>query len=93
MAWAESSFDLARQQLEERGVSVLLEHPRCSERNLFGLDVRGRRQVVVCPRGNQTNTLLHESWHLVQSQCLKGFPYVDEVQLRVELPCRDRHAL
>ena len=93
MAWAESSFDLARQQLEERGVSVLLEHPRCSERNLFGLYVRGRRQVVVCSRGNQTNTLLHESWHLVQSQCLKGSPYVDEVQLRMELPRRDRREL
>jgi hypothetical protein len=53
---------------------------------LFGLYVRSRRQVVVCSSDNQTQTLLHESWHIVQSQYLKGSPYVDEVLLRVELP-------
>ena len=41
------------------------------ERNLFGLYVRGRQQIVICPRGNQTNTLLDEGWHLVQARCLK----------------------
>ena len=37
--------------------------------------------------------LLHESWHLIQSQRLKGSPYIHEVQLRVELPRRDRRKL
>ena len=45
---------------EQRGFVIRQEHPRCAEPQLFGLYVRGRREVVVCPRGNQLETLLHE---------------------------------
>ena len=45
---------------EQRGFVIRQEHPRCAEHQLFGLYVRGRREVVVCPRGNQLETLLHE---------------------------------
>ena len=44
---------------EQRGFVIRQEHPRCAEPQLFGLYVRGRREVVVCPRGNQLETLLH----------------------------------
>ena len=59
---------------EQRGFVIRREHPRCAEPQLFGLYVRGRREVVVCPRGNQLETLLHEGWHAVQSLCLRGTP-------------------
>ena len=45
---------------EQRGFVIRREHPRCAEPKLFGLYVRGRREVVVCPRGNQLETLLHQ---------------------------------
>lgn len=35
-------------------------HPRCHEPCLYGLDVRGSRTVVVCPRGDQSSTLRQE---------------------------------
>ena len=52
-----------------------------------------RHEVVVCPRGDQRNTLLHEGWRLVQSRCLKGFTYLSEDWLRARLSRRDRKEL
>jgi len=89
-ATARPSFDSVRQQFEQRMVQVVTDHPRCRERALFGLYTRGQQQVVVCPRGDQANTLLHEGWHLVQSRCLKGLPYLGEEWLKQGLPWRDR---
>ena len=90
---ASSSLDEVRQQFEQRNVKVVSDHPRCAERNLFGLYVRGHQQVVICPRGNQTNTLLHEGWHLVQARCLKRMVYLGEEWLREVLSWRDRRDL
>ena len=59
---------------EQRGYVIRREHPRCAEPQLFGLYVRGQREVVVCPKGNQLETLLHEGWHGVQSLCLREKP-------------------
>jgi hypothetical protein len=93
IARAKESFNTVRQQFEARSVLVSSDHPRCNESNLFGLYVRGRQQVVVCPRGNQANTLLHEGWHLVQAHCLNGITYLDEEWLRTELSRSDRRDL
>ncbi|MCP9782543.1 hypothetical protein KBY83_04310 [Cyanobium sp. WKJ7-Wakatipu] len=60
---------------------------------LFGLYVRGRREVVVCPRGNQLETLLHEGWHAVQSLCLRGTPLLGSDALLHQLGRRDRREL
>jgi hypothetical protein len=92
-AWARESFDTVRQQFEVRSVLVTSEHPRCHESNLFGLYVRGRQQVIVCERGNQANTLLHEGWHLVQARCLKGIAYLAEEWLKTALSRSDRRDL
>ena len=69
------------------------DHPRCAEPQLFGLYVRGRREVVVCPKGNQLETLLHEGWHGVQSLCLRGTPLVGSDALLRQLGRRDRREL
>lgn len=34
----------------QRGVAVSGDHPRCRERDLYGLYVRGSKRVVVCDR-------------------------------------------
>jgi hypothetical protein len=54
------------------------------------LYVRGRREVVVCPRGNQLETLLHEGWHAVQSLCLREKPLLALDTLLPRLGRRDR---
>ena len=78
---------------EQRGFVIRREHPRCAEPQLFGLYVRGRREVVVCPRGNQLETLLHEGWHAVQSLCLRGTPQLGSDALLHQLGRRDRREL
>ena len=78
---------------EQRGFVIRREHPRCAEPQLFGLYVRGRREVVVCPKGNQLETLLHEGWHGVQSLCLRGTPLVGSDALLRQLGRRDRREL
>ena len=75
---------------EQRGFVIRREHPRCTEPQLFGLYVRGRREVVVCPRGNQLETLLHEGWHAVQSLCLREKPLLGLDTLLPRLGRRDR---
>ena len=52
-----------------------------------------RREVVVCPRGNQLETLLHEGWHAVQSLCLRGTPKLGSDALLHQLGRRDRREL
>ena len=49
-----------------------------------------RREVVVCPRGNQLETLLHEGWHAVQSLCLREKPLLGLDTLLPRLGRRDR---
>ncbi|MEB3326279.1 MAG: hypothetical protein VKI39_01070 [Synechococcus sp.] len=78
---------------EQRGFVIRREHPRCSEPQLFGLYVRGRREVVVCPKGNQLETLLHEGWHAVQTLCLQGMPLLGSDALLHQLGRRDRREL
>ncbi|MCP9859524.1 MULTISPECIES: hypothetical protein [unclassified Cyanobium] len=78
---------------EQRGFHVLGSHPRCAERGLYGLYLRESRRIVVCPRGNLNDTLLHEGWHAVQSRCLRGEPLLGEEELRRGLSRRDQHDL
>jgi hypothetical protein len=78
---------------EQRGFRVLGSHPRCAERGLYGLYLRESRRIVVCPRGNLTDTLLHEGWHGVQSRCLRGAPFLGEEDLRRGLSRRDQRDL
>lgn len=77
----------------ERGVMVTGVHPRCQEPSLYGLYVRGSRTVVVCPRGDQSSTLRHEGWHLVQSLCLGGRPWLSPEQTEQRLTRTDRREL
>lgn len=76
-----------------RGFVIRRDHPRCREPNLFGLYVRGRREVVVCPKGNQRDTLLHEGWHAVQSLCLRETPLLGLDALLPRLGRRNRREL
>lgn len=78
---------------QERGVTVVENHPRCAERDLYGLYVRGRREVVVCLRGDRSLTLRHEGWHLVQSLCLSGTPWLPAASLEARLSRTDRREL
>jgi hypothetical protein len=87
------SFETVRQLFEAHSVMVVSDHPRCREQQLFGLYVRGSRQVIVCRRGNQINTLMHEGWHLAQARCLQGTSYLNEEWLKAELSWRDRRDL
>lgn len=76
------------------GFEVVGNHPRCvQERNLFGLYLRGTRRIVVCPRGNMLETLMHEGWHAVQSRCRKGKPLLTTEFLRANLSRVDRRDL
>ena len=75
---------------QARGIAVRSDHPRCAERDLEGLYVRGRREVVVCPRGDRSITLRHEGWHLVQTLCLAGRPWVAPETVVRLLGRRDR---
>jgi len=77
----------------QRGVMVTGDHPRCREPNLYGLYVRGSRTVVVCERGDRSATLRHEGWHLVQSLCLQGRPWLSPQQIEARLSRDDRREL
>lgn len=77
----------------DRGVAVVGQHPRCAEAGLFGLYVRGSRTVVVCPKGDRSDTLRHEGWHLVQSVCLAGKPWLNAQQVEASLSRQDRRDL
>lgn len=91
---APSQFDRLRLEFERRGHSVLDDHPRCqSEPDLYGLYTRGKRSVVVCQRGNRAETLLHEGWHLVQSQCLRSVAWLDDQAIASALSDLDRREL
>ncbi len=78
---------------EARGVKVLGDHHRCGEENLNGLYIRGTREVVVCRRGDQSATLRHEGWHLVQSLCLGGQPWLNNEAIEADLTRQDRTEL
>jgi hypothetical protein len=93
-AQAESwSYQRLVEAFEQRGFGVLGSHPRCVERGLYGLYLRDSRRIVVCPRGNLADTLLHEGWHGVQSRCLRGAPFLGEDELRRGLSRRDQRDL
>ena len=77
----------------QRGVTVTSDHPRCREPDLYGLYVRGSRTVVVCERGDRSATLRHEGWHLVQSLCLQGRPWLNMEQIDARLSRTDRREL
>jgi hypothetical protein len=87
----------AWQQLQaafsERGVAVVSDHPRCREPDLDGLYHRGRREVVVCERGDRSLTLRHEGWHLVQSLCLRDRPWLGQGEIARRLTRQDRQEL
>ncbi len=87
------SYQRLVEAFEQRSFSVLGSHPRCAERGLYGLYLRESRRIVVCPRGNLNDTLLHEGWHAVQSRCLRGRPHLGEEELRRGLSRRDWHDL
>ena len=87
------SYQRLVEAFEQRGFSVLGSHPRCAERGLYGLYLRESRRIVVCPRGNLNDTLLHEGWHAVQSRCLRGAPFLGEEELRRGLSRRDQRDL
>jgi hypothetical protein len=78
---------------ESRGVNVVMEHPRCGEATLEGLYVRGSRDIVVCRRGDQSNTLRHEGWHLVQTLCLASTPWLTTDEIERRLTGQDRKEL
>jgi hypothetical protein len=88
---------VAWQQLQaafaERGVAVVSDHPRCREPDLDGLYQRGRREVVVCERGDRSLTLRHEGWHLVQSLCLRDRPWLGNEEIARRLTRQDRREL
>jgi len=84
------SFNALVETFRQYGFEVVGTHQRCLlEPNLFGLYLRGTRQIVVCPRGNQLDTLMHEGWHAVQARCRKGAPLLTEAYLRANLPRAD----
>ena len=87
-AWQQLSAGFA-----DRGIAVISTHPRCTEPDLDGLYVRGRRDVVVCERGDRSATLRHEGWHLVQSLCLFDRPWLEAVELERHLSRDDRREL
>jgi hypothetical protein len=87
------SYQRLVEAFEQRGFRVVGSHPRCAERGLYGLYLRESRRIVVCPRGNLADTLLHEGWHAVQSRCLRGAPFLGEDELRRGLSRRDQRDL
>jgi hypothetical protein len=82
-----------RMAFEAMDVAVLSDHPRCREPNLYGLYVRGSRQVVVCPRGDQSSSLRHEGWHAVQTLCLGDRPWLSRETVEQRLTHNDRAEL
>ncbi|MFM7264669.1 MAG: hypothetical protein ACKOZW_03565 [Cyanobium sp.] len=92
-ALASTSWEALLAAFAARGVTVRGDHPRCAERNLEGLYLRGRREVVVCPRGERSLTLRHEAWHLAQTLCLAGRPWLDPAAVQRHLGRRDQREL
>ncbi|MFM7267678.1 MAG: hypothetical protein ACKOZT_03695 [Cyanobium sp.] len=90
-----AGFDINRfnglvNTFREYGFEVVGTHQRCVlEPNLFGLYLRGTRRIVICQRGNQLDTLMHEGWHAVQARCRKGAPLLTNEYLRANLPRTD----
>jgi len=85
-----STFNSMVLTFQNYGFEVVGNHPRCvQEPNLFGLYIRGTRRIVVCPRGNQLDTLMHEGWHAVQARCRRGKPLLTEQFLRANLSRAD----
>lgn len=78
---------------QARGVRVRSDHPRCAEPDLDGLYRRGDRELVVCERGDRSLTLRHEGWHLVQTLCLHGRPWLSHGEVEQRLQDRDRREL
>ena len=78
---------------ESRGVKVVADHPRCNEATPEGFYVRGSREVVVCRRGDQSNTLRHEGWHLVQTICLGNTQWLTTDEIERGLTGQDRKEL
>lgn len=78
---------------EQQGLRVVIDAPRCQERDLFGFYERSQRRIVVCPRGNRRETLLHEGWHGIQAVCLRGRPLLPKEVLDRGLTSRDRRDL
>jgi hypothetical protein len=87
-AWARLVDAFHRQ-----GIEVRSDHPRCNERDLYGLYVRGSRVVVVCDRGDRSATLRHEGWHLVQSLCLQDQAWLRPDDIAKRLSSKDRAEL
>ena len=84
------TFNAMVNTFQNYGFEVVGNHPRCvQEPNLFGLYLRGTRRIVICPRGNQLDTLMHEGWHAVQARCRKGKPLLTEQFLRANLSRAD----
>lgn len=85
-----NSFNALVNTFREYGFEVVGTHQRCMlEPNLFGLYLRGTRRIVICQRGNQLDTLMHEGWHAVQARCRKGAPLLTNEYLRANLPRTD----
>jgi len=85
-----NAFNALVQTFRNYGFEVVGSHERCrNEPNLFGLYIRGSRRIVVCPRGNQLDTLMHEGWHGVQARCRKGVPLLSHTYLRANLSRAD----
>ena len=89
----EAALKQLRMAFEAMDVAVVSDHPRCREPNLYGLYVRGSRQVVVCPRGDQSSTLPHEGWHAVQSLCLNNRRWLSRETIEQQLTRTDRAEL
>ena len=89
----QAAWEQLRTVFEGRGIAVLRDHPRCQERNLYGLYVRDSHQVVVCPRGDQSSTLRHEGWHAVQSLCLNNRDWLNSETIDRRLTTTDRKEL
>lgn len=88
-----NGFAKAIDNFQLHGFQVLRDNPRCAERSLFGLYIRGKREIVVCRKGNELNTLLHEGWHGVQAMCLHGAPWLTNEQLQKGLGRQDQREL
>jgi hypothetical protein len=90
LAFNQANFNGMVTTFRNYGFEVVSTHQRClMEPNLFGLYLRGTRRIVVCPRGNQLDTLMHEGWHAVQARCRKGKPLLTEQYLRANLSRAD----
>lgn len=88
-----ASWEALVADFQGRGIAVISNHPRCQEPDLYGLYIRGRKQLVVCERGDRSATLRHEGWHLVQSLCLLDQAWLDREAIERALSRQDRNEL